>query len=136
MRYRQRFRNRDTGEIVTDRVSPAEATVAAESPAVMPLPAEWTPARAFLADLRAHPDRLFVVSGVFEYCDAFGQYHCGNFSARYLGEPANRFVSWLTTACRPPWPTPPPGGIDAGKAIRWMQLERCEQPGAPEDAVR
>ena len=126
--YRQRFRNSATGEVSIRRMSAFETTVAAGSPDSVAVPGEWMPSSQWLADARANPDRLFVVSGVFEYCDVWGSYRCGNFSIRYLRPPAERFVSWLTTACRPDAPTPPESLAAATAPARWTPLERCEQP--------
>jgi hypothetical protein len=135
VRYRQRFRNVNSGEVVTANMSAAESSIPAGSAYVAPLASEWSPTKAALDDLRKHPGHLLVVSGVYEYCDAFGQYHCGNFSARYMPSPVDRFTSWLTTPCHPTWPTAPPAGTYNGKPIEWVQLERCEQPSEVVEAA-
>lgn|SRR5258708_1955258 len=44
-------------------------------------------------------NRLFMLNGAYEYCDALGNYSCRQFSMFYQGEPFNRFSESSDIEC-------------------------------------
>jgi hypothetical protein len=99
------------------------------------LPDEWTPpTNAFLATT----NRYFVVYGVFEYCDIFGQHHCDSFQYIYAQD-RDRLINVPATFAaegrEPPMcpdsslltdPIPEPMVLE-GKKYQWTEMPRCEQ---------
>ena len=113
-----------------------DATLGSQAQRTEDLPDEWTPpTNAFLAST----DKAFIISGLFEYCDIFGQHHCDSFHYMYAKD-KDRLVNVpadsLAEGREPPMcpdsfllndPIPQPD-VFMGKKYQWTEMPRCEQP--------
>ena len=112
-----------------------DATLGSQAQRTEDLPDEWTPpTNAFLAST----DKRFIISGLFEYCDIFGQHHCDSFHYMYAKD-KDRLVNVpadsLAEGIEPPMcpdssllndPIPQPD-VFMGKKYQWTEMPRCEQ---------
>lgn len=60
----------------------------------------------------SHMDRLFMIDGVFEYCDALGTYSCRQFQMFYQGVPYDSFRLAFDSECPVFLRVPPPPSPD------------------------
>jgi hypothetical protein len=143
-RFRTQYRSTYVGEgtmkgmvmIRSSAMGMTDASIAAGGFETESLEVEAKQVAQFVAAHKGkHDNALYVLSGLFEYCDVFGRYWCDSYAFQLEVDPTPHFVSSMMehVPCKaPPEGVSPPGFPKGYKNETFVPLPRCEQPSEME----